>query len=211
MICYIYVCVCVCVCVYIKVLQARMLEWVAMSSSRGSSQLRDWTQSPAWQANSLKSEPPGKPCYISSTQNIVQGRRMEAQALNTFISWDLTKKAFQQRSEEGERKLRQIFRGREFMGRTATTESLGQKHVWWVWEAVESSHTQSRVSKGMKSKRWKRGKTVQGPRDKLVNRCHLVLQGQNVLKIEYRKRRAERGRRSRHSCNSQWEMWYWKF
>jgi len=50
-----------------------------------------------------------------------------------------------------------------------------------MWEAVESSYTQSRVSKGMKSRRWKRGKIVQGPRDKLVNRCHLILQGQNVL------------------------------
>ena len=138
-------------------------------------------RSPALQTNYLKSEPPGKPCYISSTQTIVQGRRMEARALNTFISWDLTKMTFQQRSEEGERKLRQIFRGREFMERTATTKSLGQKHVWWMWEAVESSYTQSRVSKGMKSRRWKRGKIVQGPRDKLVNRCHLILQGQNVL------------------------------
>ena len=56
-------CVCVCVCVYVlshvqlfaipwtlalqaslsmRILQARILEWVAMPSSRGSSQLRDW-------------------------------------------------------------------------------------------------------------------------------------------------------------------------
>jgi len=38
--------------------QARILEWVAISLSRGSSQLRD--QTPALQANSLQSEPPGK-------------------------------------------------------------------------------------------------------------------------------------------------------
>ena len=119
-----------------------MLEWVAMSSSRGSSQLRDWTQSPAWQANSLKSEPPGKPCYISSTQNIVQGRRMEAQALNTFISWDLTKMTFQQRSEEGERKLRQIFRGREFMERTATQQ---QPNSPWVRNMCDECGKQSKV------------------------------------------------------------------
>ena len=39
------------------ILQARILEWVAMSSSRGSSQHR----SPELQADSLLSEPPEKP------------------------------------------------------------------------------------------------------------------------------------------------------
>ena len=39
------------------ILQARILEWVAMSSSRGSS----WPRSPALQADSLPSEPQGKP------------------------------------------------------------------------------------------------------------------------------------------------------
>ena len=39
------------------ILQARILEWVAMPSSRGSSQPR----SPTLQADSLPSEPPGKP------------------------------------------------------------------------------------------------------------------------------------------------------
>ena len=39
------------------ILQARILEWVAMPSSRGSSQPR----SPALQVDSLPSEPPGKP------------------------------------------------------------------------------------------------------------------------------------------------------
>ena len=42
------------------ILQARILEWVAMSSSRGSSQSTDQTQV-ALEANSLPSEPPGKP------------------------------------------------------------------------------------------------------------------------------------------------------
>jgi len=42
-------------------LQARILEWVAMSFSRGSSQPRDKTQVFALQADSLPSEPPGKP------------------------------------------------------------------------------------------------------------------------------------------------------
>jgi len=43
------------------ILQARILEWVAIPFSRGSSQPSDRTQvSPALQADSLPSEPPGK-------------------------------------------------------------------------------------------------------------------------------------------------------
>ena len=41
--------------------QGRILEWVAISFSRGSSQYRDRTRSPALQTDSLPSEPPGKP------------------------------------------------------------------------------------------------------------------------------------------------------
>ena len=43
------------------ILQARMLGWVAMSSSKGSFQPR----SPTVQVDCLPSEPPGKPIYIS--------------------------------------------------------------------------------------------------------------------------------------------------
>ena len=43
-----------------EILQARILEWVAMPFSRGSSPPRDQTQSPALQADSLSSEQPGK-------------------------------------------------------------------------------------------------------------------------------------------------------
>ena len=45
------------------ILQARILEWVAISFSRGSFQPRDWTwvsASPALQADSLPAEPSGK-------------------------------------------------------------------------------------------------------------------------------------------------------
>ena len=42
------------------ILQARILEWVAISFSRGSSQPRDQTWSPTLQADSLPSEPPEK-------------------------------------------------------------------------------------------------------------------------------------------------------
>ena len=41
------------------ILQARILKWVALPSSRGSSQPRDWTQVSSLQADSLLSEPPG--------------------------------------------------------------------------------------------------------------------------------------------------------
>ena len=44
-----------------EILQARILEWVAIPFSRGSSQARDWT---TLQADSLPSEPPGKPQWI---------------------------------------------------------------------------------------------------------------------------------------------------
>ena len=78
-------CVCVCVCVLVAqlcptlcdpmdysppgssvqgLLQARILEWVAVPSSRGSSRPRDQTRSPGLQAGSLLSEPPGKPIYV---------------------------------------------------------------------------------------------------------------------------------------------------
>ena len=43
------------------ILQAIVLEWVAIPSSRGSFQLRAQTRSLALQADSLPSEPPGKP------------------------------------------------------------------------------------------------------------------------------------------------------
>ena len=42
------------------ILQARILKWIAMSSSRGSSQPRDRTQVAALEVDSLPSEPPGK-------------------------------------------------------------------------------------------------------------------------------------------------------
>ena len=42
------------------ILQARILEWIAISFSRGSSRPRDRTRSPALEADALTSEPPGK-------------------------------------------------------------------------------------------------------------------------------------------------------
>ena len=46
------------------ILQARILEWVAMPSSKGSSRPRIKPRSPTLQADSLPFEPPGKPKNI---------------------------------------------------------------------------------------------------------------------------------------------------
>ena len=43
------------------ILQARILEWVAISFSRGSSRPRDQTWVSALEADALTSKPPGKP------------------------------------------------------------------------------------------------------------------------------------------------------
>ena len=51
-------------------LQARILEWVAIPFSRGSSQPRIWTWSPALQADSLPSEPSGKPQGLKSGPSV---------------------------------------------------------------------------------------------------------------------------------------------
>ena len=48
------------------ILQARILEWVAIPFLRGPSQPRDQTQSPALQADSLRSEPPEKKKILKS-------------------------------------------------------------------------------------------------------------------------------------------------
>ena len=52
--------------------QARFLEWVAISFSRGSSDPGIEPGSPALQADSLPSEPPGKPFGEATDQNYVE-------------------------------------------------------------------------------------------------------------------------------------------
>ena len=47
------------------ILQARILDWVAIPFSRGSSRPRDGTWSPSLQADSLASEPPGESLAMS--------------------------------------------------------------------------------------------------------------------------------------------------
>jgi len=47
------------------ILQARILKWVAIPFSRGSSLPRNETSSPTLQTDSLPAEPPGKQVYLS--------------------------------------------------------------------------------------------------------------------------------------------------
>ena len=58
------------------ILQGRILDWVAIPFSNRSFQPRDWTWSPTLQADSLLSEPPGKPeitlCVYAKSLSCVQ-------------------------------------------------------------------------------------------------------------------------------------------
>ena len=63
-------------------LQARILKWAAIPFSRESPQPRDWTRSPASQADSLLSKPPGKcRCMIKAITSALK----EAQEFWTHI------------------------------------------------------------------------------------------------------------------------------
>ena len=55
-----------------EILQARILEWVAIPFPRGSSWPRDLTGSPALPADSLPFEPPGKPFLYVMHHHIVK-------------------------------------------------------------------------------------------------------------------------------------------
>jgi len=56
------------------IFQARILEWVAISFSRGSSQPRDGTWVSCMWADALPSEPPGKPHVTKVVLKSLQAR-----------------------------------------------------------------------------------------------------------------------------------------
>ena len=60
----------------------KTLEWVAYPFSRGPSQPRNWTRSPALQAVSLPAEPPGKPwkCQESSPKSFLTVHKWPSEA-----------------------------------------------------------------------------------------------------------------------------------
>ena len=59
------------------ILQTRILEWVAIPFSRGSSQPRDEPRSLALQADSLPAEPPGKPNKSTNSMYMLMWRHIE--------------------------------------------------------------------------------------------------------------------------------------
>ena len=68
------------------ILQARILEWVAMPSSKGSSQSRDQPRSPTLHADSLQSEPPEKPKILHGmAQRKKGGRRKEEREKENYL------------------------------------------------------------------------------------------------------------------------------
>ena len=69
------------------ILQSRILEWVAMPFSRGSSQPRDWTWVSRllhWQVGSLLLAPPGKPRVMVASQNEFRSARSSVIFWNCF-------------------------------------------------------------------------------------------------------------------------------
>ena len=68
------------------ILQARILEQVAISFSSGSSQPRDWTQVSELQADSLADEPQGKPKKERYTQLNVELHRIARRDQKAFLS-----------------------------------------------------------------------------------------------------------------------------
>ena len=76
------------------IFQARILEWVAISFSRGSSHLRDWTASPALAGGFFVTEPPGSlPDRIPGSKWLKQQRKLLARETNKQ-DWLHTKPGF---------------------------------------------------------------------------------------------------------------------
>ena len=77
------------------IFQARVLEWVAIGFSRGSSRLRDWTRVPTLQADALPSKPPGKPLsaiYVPAIDITCEWALQSAAHINVvLICWSLSK------------------------------------------------------------------------------------------------------------------------
>ncbi|CAI9180714.1 unnamed protein product [Rangifer tarandus platyrhynchus] len=65
-------------------LQARILEWFAIPSSRGSFQPRHQPRSPALQVDSLLSEPPGKPWEIACEEELDENPFLWIGSINTL-------------------------------------------------------------------------------------------------------------------------------
>ena len=77
------------------IFQARVLEWIAISFSRGSSQPRNRIWFPAFQADALASEPPGNASFILRTLLMhycvpwPSRHWLTPPAWHTLFSWDV--------------------------------------------------------------------------------------------------------------------------
>ena len=69
------------------ILQAITLEWVAMPSSRGSSQLSDQTRSPALLVDSWPSEPPGYKQWINKYGTTAPRGHIGLGSFNPLVNW----------------------------------------------------------------------------------------------------------------------------
>ena len=73
------------------ILQPRILEWVAVSYARGSSQPRIKPASPALQVDSLPTEPPGKPTLYIRTSLVAEMIKNQPEMWDTFfrsLGWE---------------------------------------------------------------------------------------------------------------------------
>ena len=104
------------------ILQARILEWFAMPSSRGSSRPRDWTCVSYvylhWQAGSIPLAPPGKPLFPALFSIVFSVTKSYSSLL-----------------------LHELQHGR-FPVLQYLTE-LAQTHIYWVGDAIQPSHSLS--------------------------------------------------------------------
>ena len=74
------------------IFQARVLEWVTISFSRGSSWSRDRTRFPELQADALPSEPGegnGKPLHYSYLENPMNSMRRQTRWTTILLEWKL--------------------------------------------------------------------------------------------------------------------------
>ena len=95
------------------ILQARILEWVVMTSSRGPSQPRDWTQVSCIVVDSLPSEPPRKPKNAGvSSLSLLQGifQTQESSQGLLHCRWILYQLSYQGSAEPLGKPLRPLSR-----------------------------------------------------------------------------------------------------
>ena len=116
---------------------ARILEWAAISSSRGSFQLRNWNLRLLWllhwQTDSVRLEPPGKPWTAQPYLNVISS---SCQKFTLTESWIYSAVLFFSNNQI----IVQVFNSFKMMKRiwwkTKMSQEMGKKHweersKWW--------------------------------------------------------------------------------